>query len=319
MATTSCSGLICEVLELAVSTVGIFQLTKMLSLASMALYIYYFLSSLDHEVRYMWTARLGAGKILYFALRYYSLFAITYLNISKLQVQYDHEKRVLSLCFQFSSFLRQLLNCIRWTKFQYATAIIISLLSDSTLILRIYAMYNNSKRVLLLLITTLCATNTSTIVITTIMAEKESIFPAVFGSGVDMHMCVNVAIPGVFKFAWVAKLGHEALLCSFALYKGIQNFKRERGPADRLMAQLVKDSVLYFFMVFSIYLLSELVWITLGDNYTEAPIGFAMATVTIMCQGLLVHIRQQSLKRAFCITSAEIAWAPVATVDEEVV
>ncbi|KAH8115239.1 hypothetical protein DFH11DRAFT_1588079 [Phellopilus nigrolimitatus] len=193
-------------------------------------------------------------------------------------------------------------------------------------------MYSNSRKVLILLITTLLSTTTSPIVIIAIMSQKQLIFPASFGSGVDMHMCVAIDIPGIFRFAWVAKLFHEALLCSFALYKGIQNFRRDRSPTD-LMAQLVKDSVLYFFVVFAVYLLNEIVWVILGEDYTEAPIGFTMATVNIMCQGLLVNIRQQSLKRAFCITSAgecittpsvntaqqlsEIAWAPAAGEEEE--
>ena len=71
-----------------------------------------------------------------------------------------------------------------------------------------------------------------------------------FGPGTDMYICNGSALPPVYDKIWVAKLVNEALMFLLAFNKGMRSLREFKGmgAAGKLMALLVKDSVLYFFV-----------------------------------------------------------------------
>jgi hypothetical protein len=62
--------------------------------------------------------------------------------------------------------------------------------------------------------------------------------------------CLTSDIPSDFYMFWIPFLGFECLLCSLAVFKGLQTLRSRRSVFRRgrlLVIILIRDSILYFF------------------------------------------------------------------------
>ncbi|KAL5503828.1 hypothetical protein ACEPAH_7899 [Sanghuangporus vaninii] len=307
-----------SVVEGFVEFVQIVQLVKLFSLSSMVLYIYNYLLTLDSEVSVMWRAGQGIGKILYFVLRYCTLFS-TVCMCTLLPDSYHY--RTLTTCTGSAR------NIFYWV-----SAVVIALATDFVLQLRVYALYQGSRKILCLIILSSTAMIASFATFLTIILrgdEGQYIFVTVhviiyllisflaysekmtyLGSGADMYICEGSTLPPVYDKIWVAKLVNEALMFLLALHKGMQSLKQYKGmgAASQLMVLLVKDSILYFLVVFAFCLMSQLVWTYAGQHYVELSIGLTLAVGSIMSQHLLVNVRMQVTDKALSTTGSDMRY-----------
>ncbi|KAH8111190.1 hypothetical protein DFH11DRAFT_1546868 [Phellopilus nigrolimitatus] len=122
-------------------------------------------------------------------------------------------------------------------------------------------------------------------------------FPAVFLNYGDLSRtsCNRTTLPDTYKTFWSPLLVNEALLFSLAVYKGFQSLRKGTRTGNRLILFLVRDSVLFFFMVFTTFLASEIVWLIGGVNYIEILVSLALANASIWSQRLLLNIRKQCM------------------------
>ncbi|KAH8111211.1 hypothetical protein DFH11DRAFT_1513402, partial [Phellopilus nigrolimitatus] len=160
--------------------------------------------------------------------------------------------------------------------------------------LRIYALYNKNRKILILLITSFSTTFIAMLTLSIKFMFHEHASFDNFGSGQDVHMCVPIALSSYFRELWIPLLLHEALLFGLALYKGIETMVThgEKGSMNRITIFLVRDSMMYFFMVFMTFLASQLIWAVGGENYIELPVCLEISMVSIMSQRLLLNIRK---------------------------
>ncbi|KAH8116644.1 hypothetical protein DFH11DRAFT_1223714 [Phellopilus nigrolimitatus] len=279
MTSTVCTGSFCEDIGAAIQTMDTIQLTKMLNLASLALYIYDYGITFDREVTTMWSAGMGIGKLLFLAARYCTLIDML-IRIDAFSVMFLPKISI------------DVSNC--WVKSQWIIGIIMCTITEMTLQLRIYAMYNKSRKILLLFTTTLIITVVADVVIAAMVVKKEKPVILNFGSDPSMRACWPADSPSFFWAYWTPALANESLLFGLALYKGIQNLRvfGTESSMSRLLTLLVRDSVLYFFVVFSFFFMAQIIWIVKGQTYMEVPSGFAMAIEAIMIQRLLLNLRE---------------------------
>ncbi|KAH8111206.1 hypothetical protein DFH11DRAFT_648919 [Phellopilus nigrolimitatus] len=279
MASECAGNLLCEEVATLAQAFRIIQWTKLSNLSALALLSYDFIVTLDGEYALMWNASFGLGKVLFLAIRYAHLFTIIIINLVLFLPEASSEVSV------------------SWVRFQWVARTVLANLAELALQLGIYALYNKNRKILLLLITSFSTTFIAmlTLSIKVLLHEKNSFYD--FGSGQDMHMCVPINLSSYFREIWIPLLVHEALLLGLVLYKAIESMRTHgvRGSMNRITIFLVRDSVMYFFIVFITYLASQLIWALGGANYIEIPVCFAISMGGIMSQRLLLNIRQQFL------------------------
>lgn len=87
---------------------------------------------------------------------------------------------------------------------------------------------------------------------------------------------------------------YESLLCGLALFRGFQTFQSSASPfrsGKYLVSILIRDSILYFLIMFATYLTNLLVWIVAPVNLTEIPVGFSVALSSIMGSRIIINMR----------------------------
>jgi len=228
----------------------------------------------------MWPTRWSYGKVLFFTTRYFSL---------------------LFMCFVVAVMFWPKLSeelCISWIRAHWVGGTIIAVLTELTMQLRIYAMYGKSRKILALLsVTFLSVFITAFTIIVNIMKHETATTNPTFGL-LPIQFCVPVGLPSYYTMFWIPLLAFELLLLVLALYKGYECSKTYKldlldGGSGRLAMLLVRDSILYFTVVFASFLMNELVWVIGGSNFIEIPIGFAITMGSVMSQRLLFRLRER--------------------------
>ncbi|KAL5529612.1 hypothetical protein ACEPAG_5597 [Sanghuangporus baumii] len=251
--------------------VKVIKLTKLCNISSMVVYVYELLITLDEEVNLIWNGVFSPGKALFLLLRYLTLASLLFIITSRV-----------------------------WIRFQWIAGSLIGLMAHLTLELRLYAMFNKSKRILILLVVGTTAVAGCMFGLLIEILQEEEVEFINLGEAPELHMCVKTNVPYLVRIFWIPILAGEAILVSLAIYKGLQTQAQlphrnewwsERAPYGFLRF-LVRDSVLFFLMVSAPFLATELVWVIAGSDYIEVPVGFAIASSSIWSQRLLLNIRK---------------------------
>jgi hypothetical protein len=165
------------------------------------------------------------------------------------------------------------------------------MIAEIILQVRLYALYFLNKKVLAVMATCFIATSVaSAVVLGTVFAEMKAsshILPGV-------PVCVPLGVPSHLYAFWIPMIAFESLLCGMALYRGFQGvfgggalFRSGRHLVDIL----VKDSIVYFLIVFASYATNLLMNLFGSDNVKEIPLGFSVAMSCIMGNRLVLNVR----------------------------
>ncbi|KAL5513791.1 hypothetical protein ACEPAH_4192 [Sanghuangporus vaninii] len=245
------------------------------------------------EVRFMWSRPFNSGKILYFLIKYITIFSF-----------------VPAAASAFSQ------------RIPWLASVIVTMLTEITLQLRLYALYSAKKSIKIVLMVSLAITIIPMLAICFVIMRNES--GAVFlaqGTGhrlifvvfsIDIMQLlgtcfVPLGINGTIQIClpsdatksylgfWVPALFNEAFLFSLAAYKGLEVFKEQRqlGFTNRLKRFLVKGSVMYFFVVFAKLLVAEVLWLSGGVNYVPLSAAITAPVASLMSQSLLLGLRER--------------------------
>ncbi|PAV19248.1 hypothetical protein PNOK_0418100 [Pyrrhoderma noxium] len=277
MTETACSGALCAEINTISTAVNAIRLTKLCNLSSCILFVYDFVSSMDREYRLMWTPGLSVGKALFFLIRYYTLVTIVLITLGMFHPNPSHEVGGY------------------WARFHWVSGAILSTLTEASLQIRMYAIYNRSKWILSILVISLAMTISAMAIIARIILQEQKAFFLSLGDSIDMHICDVSNLPSLFRFWWTPALVNETLLVLLAVIRGIQNFKEygSRNAMRSFVMSLVKDSLLYFIAVFAFYLVAQLFWLLKDKLYLEIPVGYSIAMQGIMSQRLLLNVRER--------------------------
>ncbi|EJD01714.1 uncharacterized protein FOMMEDRAFT_169776 [Fomitiporia mediterranea MF3/22] len=272
---------------------------RLCTTSSSTIILYDHLITFGDEVRLIWRSRWSAGKALFLISRYYNIFTV-----------------IFNSCILYSPSLTARL-CFAWLRWQAVSGIFVYGLTEIILMLRLYAMYSSSKRISAVLVSGFSAVLLAEIVVL-VLSTKAQIGPVNADPSriLDMSTCI---LTNTWRFSylyWIPFLVFEFLLFVLALAKGIQSIRdhelelgasgfglglccKSKGPgrAAKALEILIRDSILYFVVIFAIYLANALSWIIENGRIGEIPVALAVALSTVMAQRLLLNIRENFERR----------------------
>ncbi|KAJ7691049.1 hypothetical protein B0H17DRAFT_1063959 [Mycena rosella] len=241
------------------------QATRYAQLASSAIIIFDHVITLDEE-KSSWSM----GKVLFVINRYYTLISV-----------------VPTLTDSVS------LGFFRW---QGWTGLIACMIAEVILQMRLYALYFLNKKVLALMVATFIVSSASSAVIMgKVLSGITARSLALSLPGKNVIFCVPSGVPDYFFAFWVPIIGFESLLCGLALYRGFQTFRASGSPFQsgrHLVAILIRDSVLYFLVMFATYFTNLLVWASAPTNLLEIPIAFSVALSCCLGNRMILNVRE---------------------------
>jgi len=265
--------------------------------AATAWLIYDVVITIDQEVAYVWKARWTYYKVLYLVMRYYMLLCLI-INISV----------TTSVQIPFSI-------CRHWFWFiTYSGSVASTTLGEFMFLLRIYAAYGRSKKMLLFLLSFWLAMVITACTVTALEVSSVTVSPR--PPGYPLPGCV-ISMPEHIRItliSWILSLSISATFFALILRHFLQsmvmrNVLKASGPRGvwkfRRIAPVVflfiRDGTFYFLMVTTVIFINFLFVVFLGDEpASEAGIAWVMATYAIASSRLYLNLHG-------CINQIDVA------------
>lgn len=156
-------------------------------------------------------------------------------------------------------------------------------------------MYSLNKKILAIMLTCFVASTTASAAIMGTVLSRITAFAITLSP--TIVVCVPFDISPHFFAFWIPILAFESLLCGMALFKGYETFRSSSSiflSGKHLVGILIRDSILYFVVMFAIYLTNLLFWSIARQTLLEVPIGFAVAFSCSMGNRLVFNVREMS-------------------------
>lgn len=233
---------------------------------------------LDDEINYVWKKRLTSISVAYLIFRYLGIVYIMFSlgefvsNTTSISKFFANAFPILAMC----------MNCLS----VWFVQVILGL--------RLYALYNGSRRVLLVIGIGFIAEFITMIVCVTLLSLPSDRQLLDVGSNIS-------AYPSAARKAYVnygAIVVYETILFSLALSAAVRRYREKPGPspanrsgAKRLTDILIEGNVVYFLANTLYAIFYFVVSLTLPSEWLFGvlTVGFAL-TSTIGCR-LILHIR----------------------------
>ncbi|KIM38010.1 hypothetical protein M413DRAFT_448053 [Hebeloma cylindrosporum] len=273
------------------------QVTRYAQLTSSCIIVFDHLLTFDEEVDLIWKSAWSLGKVLFLLNRYYPLAASIFNNYAL-----------------FSPTLTDAI-CLRFFHWQGWTGLISCMLAEGILQIRLYALYSLDKRVLALMLTSfvLCSTLSAFVMGSVLTSITASAYPVPGGK-----FCVPKGVSTHFYAFWIPMLSFETLLCTLAVIRAIQMYQPSRSvfhSGRQLVSVLVRDSLMYFLVIFATYLTCLLVWTLAPVNLLGVPIGFSVAMSCVLANRVVLNVRE--ISRDINLSKQPIIMSPKAEVDSD--
>jgi len=251
------------------------ETTRYAQLASSVIIIYDHTITFGDEIYLIWGASWSLGKGLFILNRYFALSSVLVNNYALFSP---------SLTDSF---------CSHFFHWQGWTGLIACMIAEVILQMRLYALYFLNKKVLAAMITSfIVSSSLSATVMGTVLSKVKARAHRVPG----VTFCVPDQVGDHFYLFWIPILVFESLLVGLALFRGFQAVLSSDGSLFRsgrqLVNVLIRDSVLYFMVMFATYLTNLLVWIGASPNLLEVPIGFSVAMSCVLGNRIILNVRR---------------------------
>ncbi|KAK7062194.1 hypothetical protein R3P38DRAFT_2833970 [Favolaschia claudopus] len=185
-----------------------------------------------------------------------------------------------------------------WFKWQIGTALVSLGIIQMILVIRIWAIYNRSKLLLVILGVFGCLqlAASSTIMGISITQGVPSSEP-----GPGFFVC-TITTPPYFAAYWIPILTFEFTLFVLTLIKGVQNFRLAKisplsgKSGQALLNILVRDSVIYFFIISAVYTANASVWYWADPSLYQSSSVFGINVPPMVTCKLLFSLRYTAQK-----------------------
>ncbi|KDQ52891.1 hypothetical protein JAAARDRAFT_39840 [Jaapia argillacea MUCL 33604] len=253
------------------NTVEGIRITRYCQLAATALAIYDCIITFDQELEQVWKKPWSTSKILFLLSRYYGNGSVIAIHLILLSDTSSNKLcRVMFITQAWA-------NCLA----VWIVQIIVQL--------RVYAMYRRSRYIGSLIVTGFVIEIAAMVTLVTF----ESVGLEATASPVPgIQLCTVTKIPTFTYGFWLAIMMFECLLFVLALYQAIGRFlkRRDRWRQQSLIDVLLRDNILYFFLIFQGYAQNAAVF-TLPPMWIEIIGSFSITwTCTMGCR-LILNLR----------------------------
>ncbi|KAJ6501495.1 hypothetical protein C8R47DRAFT_1107536 [Mycena vitilis] len=242
------------------------QINYQFQTANYVLFIYDHILTFSEEVDKMWTQPLTLASLLFYLNRY-----MTHGQFIILQVAFFETTWSVSMCE-------------RYVKFPGATTLCLVTIAELTLILRVYALYLSSKRVLIFLLSAL---------MTQIILMAWALH---FGIRTPLPPgfpgCVLTAIDPFFGAFWAAPIATDTCIFLLTLWRTIR-YQRRHGKITS-MDIILRDGIMYFFVIFGVNLMNCLIYFIAPPDLKAMGASFSQIMTAIMISRLHLNLRRTS-------------------------
>ncbi|PPR05320.1 hypothetical protein CVT26_011579, partial [Gymnopilus dilepis] len=204
--------------------------------------------------------------------------------------------------------LTSFLSGVHLFRWQAWTGLVGCMLAEGILQIRIYALYSLNKWILVLLIACFVGSTATSAWIAATFLQAQSFRAKIAVSHYGTFLALAVTIPGGkfcvpfgisphFYTYWIPMLAFETLLCVLAVFRGFQAFRSNGSLFQRgrqLVGILVRDSLMYFFVICVTYLTCLLFWTMAPTTLLEVPVGFTVAMSCVVASRVVLNVRQVS-------------------------
>ncbi|KAJ7812722.1 hypothetical protein B0H14DRAFT_1452090 [Mycena olivaceomarginata] len=236
-----------------------------------------YLVTLEDEIRYIWPQRLNFGKFLFFWIRYYT---IALLLFDAIQIHVFARPGITSnnLCVAMDAIIRVVGAISLWSV-------------EIIMQLRVYALYNCSKRIAVVNLVLFVGSIASFI---WILVYDHSRRASVIAPAIDLRLPGCPTLHSGIEWAqWVPATVYEGILFGFALVKtfesAISSLRKDGTLA--LHKILLRDNILYFFGIAALLVFNNLMVVSV----THIPwfsYGPFHAAIGIMTSRMLLNLRK---------------------------
>ncbi|KAF7370139.1 hypothetical protein MSAN_00644100 [Mycena sanguinolenta] len=245
------------------------QLVKYFCAASLTLQGYDWLICLDREIDMIWLRPWRGVKVLYLLSRYIPfvhLGAALYYSVNLL--------------------------CSPWLTYGYLILQGLLPLESSCqkaamLVLRTYAIFNCSKKILVFLLAMLAVL--VGVAFPTLVAFLRSVQFSQPPTGM-INGCYPVSASKIIFVAFIAILLFETIIVALTVYSALRYYTRDSGPMIKV---LYRDSLCFFFCIFSITLVNVLVAALLPNDSADLLNRLQASIHSIVSTRIIFHLRQE--------------------------
>ncbi|EKM54191.1 uncharacterized protein PHACADRAFT_210009 [Phanerochaete carnosa HHB-10118-sp] len=241
----------------------------MLWICSYVVLLYEYLITLDDEISFIWTGGWTRARILYLANRYWPLVN---LIPSVISLNLDNPgARFCAFCYAWFTFS----NLVT----QFTTTLI--------LILRLYAMYGSSKKLLYFMLSLQVAMLALQGAMTTFMTGGAKLMPLSHVSG---------CLPGHWvlqPWAYGIPTGVlDGVLFFLVTIKSIRHFLSQDRHTPELFVVMLADSIVYFASVVAVFVANLTAWVIGGAAlFAALPETLIVAYSIIGCR-MLINVKK---------------------------
>jgi len=253
----------------------------------------YFIT-LEDEIRYVWSQRVGLGKCIFFFIRYYTILLLVFdvAQIHSFAIKGVPNK---DLCVAFDPII-----CIVGAISLWAVEIMMQI--------RIYALYGRSKKIAVFNGCFFALTIIAFASLTVINTQRR---PSQIAAAMTFPIPGCPTVHGGLQWTlWFPATLFEINLFGFALYKSIRSISVRRKLNKRvpLIYLLLQDNIMYFFGITCVLVLNNLMTLP-SSGIPWFSFGPFHAALGIMTCRMYIHLRKFSVK----MTDAELSTIKIST------
>ncbi|KIJ58959.1 hypothetical protein HYDPIDRAFT_33666 [Hydnomerulius pinastri MD-312] len=285
---------IAEVAEY-ISVARVVQITRICQSPYVVMF-YDHILTFDQEVEYIWKSSWSLNTVVYIIFRYGGS-AAGLLNAFGFLAQGHATENVFQILVLSGVYLAAALVYdavpVAESSLCYKAGLAVSSRGLYMILqMRLYVLYNNSKKILIL---TGGAYIAEIVAMSTILGIAYGNAKSANEPAPGIFICTNLNKPKIFYSFWLAPLIFESILCFLAIMIGVQRSKDHFRPAlisgTRLVNVIVMGNVIYFVGVLLSCVVGAATSLDFSPQWLAVSDGFPQAVQVIAGCRLILHIR----------------------------
>ncbi|KLO19621.1 hypothetical protein SCHPADRAFT_898570 [Schizopora paradoxa] len=226
--------------------------------------LYDVLITFGDEVEYVWSAPWSFPKVCFLFSRYYGAIAVQILTFQSLSMWTTASEEST---FDGSS-------CTPLACFKAITAVLLGLSVEVVMLLRVLALYGNTRRILIFLVATYIIEFTATctlmgVTVHNILVQTIPFAPGEFLSASPLTGCNPLTVPFYFSSYWIAMILFQSILFGMMVLNMIRGFLSRCGLEGAVRTPLLsvffRDGTVFYAMILAA-LLANLILFKVSDS-----------------------------------------------------
>ncbi|KAF9465495.1 hypothetical protein BDZ94DRAFT_347747 [Collybia nuda] len=246
------------------------QAVDYLNVASLVIFLFDYLQTLDLEVEHIWKSKGISGRVLFFCNRY-----PPFIDVPLTVYYYLNANASFRTC--------SILDSVTLWMTSFGIA-----MSEAILLLRTYALWSRSRIILVFLTTQFVGIYITVIIVLTIFIRSVK-----YGSPPlsIIKGCYDVEGSDILFIAFVLLLWNETVIFVLTMWIGIKRYRHSHNP---LIVVLYRDGILFFALLFAISCTYIFV-LTLGPTeYYDILNTFQRVVHSILASRIMLHVRERA-------------------------